>query len=286
LQNDGKFSTSDVPLVINNLLGLSAEKPESWSATTNIWQRPEAAVIFVISMPHHLKLKLPSLQAYKLQENDLPYFDEVSGAIEGTYSDDTPVILDVNTAISGQYSDEIRSFRTPASDDAKLNLELSSADAVAKWAVTKKNSLRNGVPDLFVFEINGLYDLSKTYGLDSDEMTSAVDELKKTIKQVTTSFVNVYDENVVVCVISGSGAKIRTARQAGDSPTTPKSNAAKKPTSYNFYDQNYPVIFNIILWSMLTLGVAILFIGTSMWFMDPGRDSIIYRMTMTRAKKD
>jgi hypothetical protein len=142
LQNDGKFSTSDVPLVINNLLGLSAEKPESWSATTNIWQRPEAAVIFVISMPHHLKLKLPSLQAYKLQENDLPYFDEVSGAIEGTYSDDTPVILDVNTAISGQYSDEIRSFRTPASDDAKLNLELSSADAVAKWAVTKKNSLR------------------------------------------------------------------------------------------------------------------------------------------------
>lgn len=52
------------------------------------------------------------------------------------------------------------------------------------------------------------------------------------------------------------------------------------------YDDSYPVIFNIILW----FGVAMLFsliaichvIGT----MDPGRDSIIYRMTSTRMKKD
>jgi renin receptor len=288
LQNDGKLSSSDVPLVVNNLLGLSAEKPETWSAKTNLWQRPEAAVMFVISTPHHLKLKLPSVQAYKLQENDLPDFEEVSEAIESTFSDDNPVILNINTAISGQFSDEIRSFRTPTNGETKFALELSSADAVAKWAVTKKAALRNGIPDLFVFEFNGLEDLSRKYTVDSDEMTAAIDELKRMIKQVTNSLVNVYDENVIVCVVSGSGAKVRSPRQARAEPTQTNNNNNKdiKPTTYSFYDQNYPVIFNIILWSMLTLGVALLFIGSSMWFMDPGRDSIIYRMTMTRAKKD
>uniref|UniRef100_A0A915KXG7 Calponin-homology (CH) domain-containing protein n=1 Tax=Romanomermis culicivorax TaxID=13658 RepID=A0A915KXG7_ROMCU len=57
-------------------------------------------------------------------------------------------------------------------------------------------------------------------------------------------------------------------------------------TNYKFYNQDYPVVFNIILWFSVSAIVALLFISVSMWYMDPGRDSIIYRMTMTRAKKD
>ncbi len=58
------------------------------------------------------------------------------------------------------------------------------------------------------------------------------------------------------------------------------------PSTYQFYGQSYPIIFNIILWLMIGLGVTILFVSMGIWNMDPGRDSIIYRMTASRIKKD
>lgn len=53
-----------------------------------------------------------------------------------------------------------------------------------------------------------------------------------------------------------------------------------------YYNQDYPVIFNIILWFMVVFGFALLAICYAIGSMDPGRDSIIYRMTSTRMKKD
>ena len=52
------------------------------------------------------------------------------------------------------------------------------------------------------------------------------------------------------------------------------------------YSEDYPVIFNIILLISVVLVVAIIAVSMSMAFMDPGRDSIIYRMTNPRMKKD
>ena len=51
-------------------------------------------------------------------------------------------------------------------------------------------------------------------------------------------------------------------------------------------DPNYAVIVNIILWMSLLIGVSVLAISIGIWNMDPGRDSIIYRMTSQRMKKD
>lgn len=52
------------------------------------------------------------------------------------------------------------------------------------------------------------------------------------------------------------------------------------------YSENYPVIFNIILWFGVVLAFSLLAISYAIATMDPGRDSIIYRMTSTRIKKD
>lgn len=52
------------------------------------------------------------------------------------------------------------------------------------------------------------------------------------------------------------------------------------------YSEDYPVIFNIILFLSVTLLLAILATSVAMATMDPGRDSIIYRMTNPRMKKD
>ena len=52
------------------------------------------------------------------------------------------------------------------------------------------------------------------------------------------------------------------------------------------YDDSYPVTFNIVLWLMILMGITVFAICYGIWNMDPGRDSIIYRMTTTRLKKD
>lgn len=52
------------------------------------------------------------------------------------------------------------------------------------------------------------------------------------------------------------------------------------------YDDSYPVMFNIILWFGVVMVFSLLAISYTIGYMDPGRDSIIYRMTSTRMKKD
>nr|XP_054003981.1 ATPase H(+)-transporting accessory protein 2 isoform X1 [Hylaeus anthracinus] len=52
------------------------------------------------------------------------------------------------------------------------------------------------------------------------------------------------------------------------------------------YSENYPVIFNIILWFGVAFVFSLLAICIAIGQMDPGRDSVIYRMTSNRMKKD
>lgn len=52
------------------------------------------------------------------------------------------------------------------------------------------------------------------------------------------------------------------------------------------YNESYPVVFNIILWFGVVMFFSLLAICLAIGNMDPGRDSIIYRMTSTRIKKE
>ena len=52
------------------------------------------------------------------------------------------------------------------------------------------------------------------------------------------------------------------------------------------YSEDYPIIFNIWLWLLVVLVLTIYVVCLVMWYMDPGRDSIIYRMTSQRIKTD
>lgn len=71
--------------------------------------------------------------------------------------------------------------------------------------------------------------------------------------------------------------------------SNPISLSHKQPNDLNLaktYTDDYPVIFNIILWFGVVLAFSLLAISYAIAYMDPGRDSIIYRMTSNRIKKD
>ena len=52
------------------------------------------------------------------------------------------------------------------------------------------------------------------------------------------------------------------------------------------WSSDYPVIFHIILWLVVFMAILTIFVTHGMMTMDPGNDSIIYRMTTTRLKKE
>lgn len=115
--------------------------------------------------------------------------------------------------------------------------------------------------------------------------SQAVQEAKKLLAnamlELQTAAEKAFDGAVVVGLITSIEAPlIRSKRQATETEDDNPLNIALK------YDSNYPVIFNIILWFSVILVFSLLAISIAIATMDPGRDSIIYRMTSTRMKKD
>ncbi|KAF6769188.1 hypothetical protein AHF37_11892, partial [Paragonimus kellicotti] len=52
------------------------------------------------------------------------------------------------------------------------------------------------------------------------------------------------------------------------------------------FRDDYPELFNIILWTSIVLILIVWGVSWGIWNMDPGRDGIIYRGTAVRPKRD
>lgn len=113
---------------------------------------------------------------------------------------------------------------------------------------------------------------------------SANDLISLTLKKLAASCPQDTD-NLLALVwnnVSFADLHERTKRQAPGSKDAGNSIAEEAV----FYRDQYPAIFNIIFWTGLILAIAVFAITYNMWFMDPGLDTVIYRMTSQRIKKD
>ncbi|XP_053672076.1 ATPase H(+)-transporting accessory protein 2 [Anopheles nili] len=122
-----------------------------------------------------------------------------------------------------------------------------------------------------------------------EQNSPALDEAKKlfisALSQLKTASEKAFDGSVIVGVVTASegGVVVRSKRQAGQGKQEDDKNPLNLAQKYN---SNYPVMFNIILWFSVVLAFSLIAISIVIGTMDPGRDSIIYRMTSTRMKKD
>jgi len=98
------------------------------------------------------------------------------------------------------------------------------------------------------------------------------------------AFAQKYQDNVngygMFAVLTTDEQPLKRSRRATDADLNDDLNLAES------YSEDYPVIFNIILWFGVLIAFSMLAICYAIAYMDPGRDSIIYRMTSTRIKKD
>uniref|UniRef100_A0A034V2A7 Renin receptor n=1 Tax=Bactrocera dorsalis TaxID=27457 RepID=A0A034V2A7_BACDO len=172
----------------------------------------------------------------------------------------------------------------PASlDDLKLTSDDDASDCDINVSSFKENELINCIlksDKEFVYakiDLSNLKDdAEKSKGIST--WTNELVNLQRQIEGDASS------QSLLAVIVSHEDDKSsnlsRRRRETIAGSTTNTYNLAA------YYDQNYPVIFNIILWFMVALGLSLLAVCYAIADMDPGRDSIIYRMTSTRMKKD
>jgi renin receptor len=181
------------------------------------------------------------------------------------------------------------------SNDVDLRFigELYVMQEIVNTMLDNMASVKTNSPDFFHFHVVGLEQLARTYGLESVQFGDAVKLLKTALGRVSDGLEKAYAGNVVVQVVtfspqsSSQKTNVRRARSllAAADTAAPAFKASDLGLAPKF-SRSYSAIFNICLWTMVAFGLAIFFVSWGIWHMDPGRDSIIYRMTSTRMKRD
>ncbi|CAL4085033.1 unnamed protein product, partial [Meganyctiphanes norvegica] len=147
----------------------------------------------------------------------------------------------------------------------------------------KSNISAENEQDIVFLEIHSLAELVKEYGINSQQVAEAGNMLRSQLEKVSVRMRNLYGDSIIVMTTM-------IDQQEQPAPNTRSIlQSSESGGDYNLaveYSENYPAIFNIVLWGSIVLSLSILAISVSMATMDPGRDSIIYRMTNPRMKKD
>jgi len=139
----------------------------------------------------------------------------------------------------------------------------------------------SGNADLYTFE---LYVPSVKDSALQEEITGLV---KALVEEVNKMMTDMYGDDYVVLVLSLPESNIVQSRKTRSLLAT--DDAVPSAEAINLaeaWSEDYPVIFHIILWLVVFMALLIIFVTHGMMTMDPGSDSIIYRMTTTRIKKD
>ncbi|KAG4067977.1 hypothetical protein HA402_010663 [Bradysia odoriphaga] len=122
----------------------------------------------------------------------------------------------------------------------------------------------------------------------SAAITDAQKQLADSIKSLSENAGKAYKDGAVVAVVTvnDDDVNVRQKRNVRVTRSDPLPDPLDSLNLALSYSEDYPVIFNIILWFSVVLTFSLLAISYTIGYMDPGRDSIIYRMTSTRMKKD
>ncbi|XP_011255213.1 renin receptor isoform X2 [Camponotus floridanus] len=207
--------------------------------------------------------------------------------------------------------EKLNSLNWEVEEDRKFVEVIQLLNAIADNASSAKK--HDPGTHVYWLVVSGLKAIMELHGNMSIAATEASTLLKHAMEHINTAFVDGYDGKVLVVAFTNDASKMRNARsvllerQRRDTPAY-KTNSVKStkgakgaPISSdinNFlvkpefsgraktYTENYPVIFNILLWFGVIFFFSLLAICIAIADMDPGRDSIIYRMTSNRMKKD
>uniref|UniRef100_A0A8C5KVX6 Renin receptor n=1 Tax=Jaculus jaculus TaxID=51337 RepID=A0A8C5KVX6_JACJA len=162
--------------------------------------------------------------------------------------------------------------------------ELQVLHDISSLLSRHKHLAKDHSPDLYSLELAGLGEIGKRYGEDSEQFRDASSILVDALQKFADDMYNLYGGNAVVKLVTvksfdtSSVRKTRTILEVKqEGPETPYNLA------YNF---EYSMVSNMVLWIIIGLALAVIITSYNIWNMDPGYDSIIYRMTNQKIRMD
>ncbi|XP_060525561.1 ATPase H(+)-transporting accessory protein 2 [Cylas formicarius] len=287
--------------VFSAALGFSAEHFSHWQGfyIDNPFDIPEAVVTVVVDgvrdidqiKGHHFPLTT--------NEDESHIYNTLTRRIEERYPNENLNLVRIELENGLDDVRKYDAFRTIKSENPrhisykhlKLDVE-EDREFLRDVALLNEISLKveagavkeDFIPDIYWFRLTSLHALSDLHGPNSTETKEAKQLLQEAINRLSDAFVKAYGNRVLANIITSDASHTRMRRNilatADDTSDKIKYNLA------SYYNKDFPVIFNIILWFSVVLFFAILAICLVTANMDPGRDSVIYRMTSTRMKKD
>jgi len=129
-------------------------------------------------------------------------------------------------------------------------------------------------------QLKGLGKVAQQYGLEASETQEAIKIVKNMMEQLEDALQAADGDKYFLVTISNPH-HARHIRAAKDDIVQNYGNLNLSKR----YDESYSAIFNIILFTSIFLLAALISTAVFICTLDPGRDSIIYRMT-TQRKKD
>lgn len=318
-KGDWPVSGERIPDLVALTMGFSVQEDLSWPGlhAGPLFQRPRANVLVVVRGVDSLALP-QSVASYPL-ENPVPFtLDSVAETVHSLFAEDTPVVLQLApseerlymlgkaNAVFEDLPVTLQQIRARLSQDgsvlSSLPLNSLSRNAEADLLFLSEVQVLHDItallqrhrhlakdhsPDLYSLELSGLEELSRLYGPDSPQYRDAKALLASVLQKFGQDVYGLYGNSSVVEVVT---VKTFEAPLTRKSRSILESRQISKPGSpYNLaykYNFEYAVVFNIVLWLMIALALAVIAIAYNLWNMDPGYDSIIYRMTNQKIRMD
>ncbi|KAK7802277.1 hypothetical protein U0070_022779 [Myodes glareolus] len=262
-----------IPDVAALSMGFSVKEDLSWPglAVGNLFHRPRATIMVMVKGVDKLALPAGSVISYPL-ENAVPFsLDSVANSIHSLFSEETPVVLQL----------------APSEEADLLFLsELQVLHDISSLLSRHKHLAKDHSPDLYSLELAGLDELGKRYGEDSEQFRDASRILVDALQKFADDMYSLYGGNAVVELVTVKSFDTSLVRK---SRTILEAKQETSPSPYNLaykYNLEYSVVFNLVLWIMIGLALAVIITSYNIWNMDPGYDSIIYRMTNQKIRMD
>ncbi|CAB3400802.1 unnamed protein product [Caenorhabditis bovis] len=285
------LKTTQISSLNEYILGLSAKPVEGFNVEVDIFSRPRALAVINVEGIERLNVG----KSYAVEENGIETVG-IEQELAIVFGQDRQSVQLSAGGITGsqlalraqQQNVDTGAIKTKHS---QLRKELEAVYQLA--AAIKAEGPRIGnTADVFRVTISELAGLS-----DEAERAIAIEDIKNAINSLNTAIANAYGGQAIVEVIVVEGAIKKV-----DDSSIPAHHITKRDANTeakNIFEvmriryqitypvaPDYPAIFAIFVGLVVVLVLALIYIVVGMMSMDPGKDSIIYRMTTTRMKKD
>jgi len=310
--------SNQVEDIISVIYGFSTKDTPAWDGIhiTNPFKRPEAVLIVELngfssvystfngktftfkpdlqpfrpyqSLADSIFLHFPEQRPFLMEAdsknvNNLHY--QYSYLLSRLPSSDEELVDQLSGPQSTLAGSNLVHLNMTVTDDLQFLKELQLLTDISQQVSGQCSKVRDGVPDLYWIYVSEFNDLVSKYGPQAPQVHEALTLLKSTLKKVQGNFADCYGEQFVQAVITTSYDDVPKSRNVRQAPT-PAPPAGSGRNLGPVYSRNYSAIFNIFLFTMLVFSLSVFGIALGIWNMDPGRDSVIYRISNQRMKRD